>query len=338
MKLFSPNWRLKLAALFIASSTWGVVAYASNPVSNRDVQRVPVQVVAVANPNWVVINPLPAVAVSVSGLDHNVNGDANSKTPPFDPRSLHAGVDLSHAHLGENLVHVHVENTDSRVTVTQVVPDTVQVTLDEKDVVNKQIELPITIRNTPNGCCTAQNSNAVAKPDTVQLTGPKSLLARAVPYVEVDVTAATNDVVLPVDVKLHNVDPRVLSLVTIVPRQVTVTVPVTQVKKRVPAGVHPVRVGAVASGYQITDIKTAPDTVTVEGDPGLVANITSIDTAPVNLTGATSDVVQTVSFRPPAGVVVTDATQVTVHYFISRIPDVQPTPSPSPVPSPSPSR
>ena len=336
MRIFSNNWRIKLAALFIASSTWGVVAYASNPAVTRDIARVSIQVGALPNNNWVVISQVPPVTVSISGLDKNVNGDKQTQGG-LDPRKLHAAVDLSHARLGRNMVRVQVDVLDPRVTVTQVVPATVEVVLDEKDVVNRKLELPITIRNTPSNCCTVQNSNAGAKPDLVQLSGPKTLLARAVPYVEVDVTGATGDLLLPQPVKLRNVDPRSLSLITILPDHVNVSVPISQVKKRVPAGVHPVRIGSLATGYQITDIKTSPDTVTVEGDPGLVANITTIDTAAVNLTGASADVTQTVAFRPPAGVTVTDATQVTVHYFISRIPDVQPNPSPSPVPSPSPS-
>ncbi|HEV1996901.1 MAG TPA: hypothetical protein VGR61_02080, partial [Candidatus Dormibacteraeota bacterium] len=66
MSIFTRNWRLKLVALFVASTTWVVVAYAGNPVVGREIPRVPVQ----AGPppdNWVMVGKLPSVTVAVSG-------------------------------------------------------------------------------------------------------------------------------------------------------------------------------------------------------------------------------------------------------------------------------
>jgi hypothetical protein len=75
--------------------------------------------------------------------------------------------------------------------------------------------------------------------------------------------------------------------------------------------------------------------VIVEGDPGIVAAINQIDTDPINIGNATGDIVQTVNLRPPAGITIIGTSRVTVHYFISKNPSVQPSPSPTVSPSPS---
>ncbi|MDQ6748301.1 MAG: YbbR-like domain-containing protein, partial [Candidatus Dormibacteraeota bacterium] len=82
--------------------------------------------------------------------------------------------------------------------------------------------------------------------------------------------------------------------------------------------------------------KVSPDVLTIEGDPTVLAGISSLDTPAINLNGATSDVVQTVTVRPPAGVTIIGSAQVSVHVSIAKNPSVEPSPSPRPSPSPSP--
>lgn len=321
MSLFTRNWRLKLVALFFASTTWVVVAYAGNPVVVREVPRVPVQ----AGPppsNWVMVGKLPPVTVSVSGLQQSLAA--------FRPDSLHATVDLTGTHLGPNLVHIHVDNADLHVLVTQVQPAAVEVVLDERATVSKKVD--VQYKGKQNACCAA-GAYKIDSP-SVRISGPKSVVADANPQVFVDITDARGDVTVTADVRLANVDPRAAPLVTIDPAQVLVTVPLTPQTKAIPAGVEVVDVGEVAPGYRISDIKVSPDIVTVVGDPVIIATITSIPTAQISVNGASSDVVKTVALKPPNGVSVAGSTQVTVHIFITKNPQVQPTPNPSASPSP----
>jgi YbbR domain-containing protein len=323
--IFTSNWRLKLAALFIASTTWGVVAYAGNPVEARTIDKVAIQVGAPPN-NWVMVSQLPTVSVTISGLHQSVVG--------YQPANLHASVDLSSARLGPNVVHVALDNGDPHVAISQVTPASVEVILDEKDVITKKVD--VRTKGSENNCCVAQRSKATANPDTVRLSGPKSVLAKAVPFVQVDLSEARTDVQQNPDVRLDATDPKAAPLVTIEPKQVQVLVPVTPVKKRGQAAIHAPFVGQVAAGYQITDVKFNPDVLTVEGDPTLIEGVTSLDTPPVNISGATSDISQTLTVKPPAGLTIVGSAQVTVHVSISRNPAVQPSPNPSPSPSPSP--
>ena len=79
----------------------------------------------------------------------------------------------------------------------------------------------------------------------------------------------------------------------------------------------------------------SPTVVQVEADPGVLTNIHVIDTDPINIAGATSDIFATVSLHPPPGVVVLTKGPFTVHFLIKPNPQVQVTPSPPPSPSPT---
>lgn len=319
MSIFSRNWRLKLIAVFFALTTWSVVAYADNPVKTLDIGGVPIT--AAPPPNtWVMVSQLPQITVTVSGLQGNL--------ATFRATSLHASIDIASAHLGENLVHIRVDNTDSHLSIVQVQPASVDVVLDERDTVTKRVDLRA--KNSPNNCCVALNQKATSNPDSVRLTGPKSVVAKAQPFVVVDLTEARTDVQLTVDVQLDGVDRKSAPLLTVSPKQVQATVPVSNVKKRAQVAVNVPHSGQVAPGYVISDVQYNPDTVIVEGDPGLISSLTTIDTDRVSLAGATSDLVQTVTLRPPAGITVIGSTQVTAHFFIKQNPDVQPSPTPSP--------
>ncbi|MGI8608693.1 MAG: CdaR family protein [Candidatus Dormibacteria bacterium] len=322
MSRLARNWRLKLVALLFASTTWVVVAYAGNPVVAKDVPKVAVQAGPPPN-NWVMVGQLPAVSVSVSGLQQSLN--------TFRPDSLHATVDLSGTKLGPNLVRVHVDNADPRVLVTQVQPAALEVVLDERASVIKKVDVRYIGKQ--NACC-AQGAYRIDV-GSVKITGPKSVLATANPQVFIDITDARSDVSnVTADVKLANVDPRAIPLVTIDPAQVHVTVPITPVTKGKSTGILVVDVGEVAPGYRLADTKVSPDVVFAVGDPAIIEGLAGIPTAPVSVNGATSDVVQTVTLKPPNGVTIAGSTQVTVHIFIVKNSQVQPTPTPSASPSP----
>ena len=288
MSLVTHNWRLKLVALLVAATTWGVVAYAGNPVVSREISRVPIQAGPPPN-NWVMVGQLPQVTVSVTGLQQNLG--------TFRPDSLHAHVDLTGTKLGPNLVQVHVDNADPHVLFDQVQPAAVEVVLDERATVSKKIA--VQYKGQQNACC-ARGVYRIDD-DSVRISGPKSVIANANPQVLVDITDVRSDLTVTYEVKLANIDPRAVPLITIVPAQVTVTVPITPVTKAISAGVQVVDVGEVAPGYVIYDIKVSPDIVTVVGDPVIIATINTIPTAQVSVNGATSDVVQTVALNLRTG-------------------------------------
>jgi YbbR domain-containing protein len=67
-------------------------------------------------------------------------------------------------------------------------------------------------------------------------------------------------------------------------------------------GVRAAVSGTVAPGYWIESLTVDPSSVAVVGDPKVLANINYLDSAPLNVNGATSSIAQELRIVTPAGI------------------------------------
>jgi YbbR domain-containing protein len=314
------NWQLKVLAVFIALTTWSVVAYAGNPPNAQPFRGVTIER-GQAPKGLVLVKELAPVMVTVRGLQSSL---AN-----FRRESIHVSVDMSHAHAGTNLlpVAVHVDSPDNSVVFAGVEPSNIYAELDTLGTVQRKVNVNTTGK--PNTCCEAGTGAAV--PDTVTLQGPAKQLETAQAFVQVSIEAQGASVSAPgTPVQVVGPNKAVLTQVTAQPSQVTVTVPITAVKQEKPAGINPVTTGRVAPGFQIVDVQVSPAVCEISADPGVLSGVQTIDTEPISLAGATGDVVASVKLRPPPGVTIVNADTFIVHFVIKANPVVTVSPSPSP--------
>lgn len=319
------NWQLKLLALFLAGTTWSVVAYAGNPPSSEAFRKITVEHGQPPLGLVLVKEPAP-VTITVRGLQSSLGN--------FHRESLHASIDLGGAHRGSNLlpISVRVDSPDQSVVFGAVDPANAEVVLDQLATAQRKVDVRIT--GTPNSCCLAYARTA--SPDTVTLKGPAQQLETAIAFVVVSVDGAGTAIQHTASVQLESPDHKALAQVSAQPSQVTVSVDVTAVKQNKPAGINPITTGQLASGFSLVDVQVSPSVVQVEADPGILANIHAIDSDPINIGGATSDIFATVSLHPPLGVVILTKGPYTVHFVVKANPQVQPPPSPRPSPVPTP--
>jgi YbbR domain-containing protein len=315
MRYITHNWRLKLLSLFLACTTWVAVAYASNPPSsttrsiNVETGPPPAGLVPLTAP--------PSVNVTVYGLQHSVAS--------FDTKNLRASVDITGAHKGHNLAHVRVDNTDSHVLVRNVQPSTVDVVLDRVISATRKVDVRFT--GSPSSCCVAKT--AAVTPDMVTLTGPESLVTRAVAIVNVDVTdrAADTQATLPVKIEVPGQkEPQVTSN----PRQVSVTVPIERIQSQAKVPVLCCDWTGLSSGYRVVRYDISPISLVIEGNQDVLSKVTTLESEPLDLSGVTTDVIRTLVIRVPAGVTVLTKGPFTAHLFIQPQPGVTPGQSPSP--------
>jgi len=314
------NWQLKLLAVFLAASTWSVVAYAGNPPGTEVFRGVTVE--HGPTPAGLILLKEPApVTITVRGLQSSLGG--------FRRENVHALIDMAGTRRGPNLlpVRVRVDSADHSVSFGSVDPTNVDVELDQLSTIQRKVD--VRTHGTPNSCCAVRA--ATSSPDTVTLKGPAKQLETAVAFVDVDVEGRGGPVQdQKIDVQLETPAKKPLPQVSSQPGQVTVTVQITAVKQIKPAGINPIPSGTLATGYRIADVQVSPSVVEVEADPGILANIQTLDTDPISIAGATSDVVANVGLRAPTGVTVLTKGPFTVHFVIKINPVVQVTPTPSP--------
>jgi len=100
--------------------------------------------------------------------------------------------------------------------------------------------------------------------------------------------------------------------VSLEPSVVNVSVEITQAESSRALIVSPTVAGSPADGYNVVSVSAEPAVATVFGPESVVGDLATIRTQPVDIEGASGDVVRTVSLDLPADVSVSGGTSVTV--------------------------
>ena len=261
----------------------------------------------------VLVGDLPSVTVTVIGTAENLK--------QFDSRTLHVIGNFTNVKVGHDGVPIRVDNGDPNVTIDA--PSTVGVTVDELGSAPLTVSIE-RIRALPSGYHEQTSATSIT-PASVKVDGPKSKLVGIQAVVLVDlVDAATNGINKPYTVVIWDANKKVVPQMTVTPPQVTVkmVIQADAVTESRPVGWT--LTGQPAAGYRVTNVTIAPLEVLATGLQATLNNLL-LATDPVDISNAKSDIVRTVTIRPPAGVEVGQKT-ATVHVFISQAPGVSPSP------------
>jgi YbbR domain-containing protein len=300
------NWPLKVAAVAFATLLYATLVVSQN---QRTVD-VSVPVTAIKQPAGLVV---------LSNLDSvtQVKFFAPQDTPPLDSSSFRATVDLSNVDPKARRVSVpvHVEATDDRVQVLEVRPSRMSIELDQ--VVTRSVPVVVAKGPVPS----ALDVRApVLSASTVTVKGPASQVRR-VDRAEARIQIDPSGIDFDRDVELIPLDAlgNEIAQVEVEPAAVHVTVPVFADRRTKSLPVSPNVTGAPAPGFEIATIAVAPVVLTVEGDADQLAGLSTIDTAPISLAGATSNVSTTVGLALPAGVLPIGADSVRVTIAVRQV-------------------
>ena len=291
-----------------------MVAYAQNPTQSQK------HTLSIVNPTLpaglVVVGAVPPVPVTVIGTADNLR--------TFDQRSLHLTGNFSNVKVGTNKVPVDVQNSDPNVNIY--FPSSVSVTVDELGSATQTVSIERVHALAPG--FHEQASATTITPTSVKVDGPKSQLTgiEAVVLVDLDGLQAPG-INQPYAVVIRDAKTKKppLTKMTITPVQVTVKMVIQADAITVPKPVGWTLTGQPAACYRVSNVQIAPLEVQATGLQNTLTGLALLATDPVDVTGAKTDVVRTVTIRPPAQVDVTQKT-AQVHVFISLTPGVSPCP------------
>jgi hypothetical protein len=291
-----------------------VVAYAQNPTQSRTVQ-LPVATTSVP-PGLVVVGKVPPAPVTVIGTTENL--------AHFLPASLHVTGNFSNVKVGTNKVPIDVQNADPNITI--VAPSSVTVTIDDLGSATQTVSIE-RVNTLPPGFH-EQTTATTITPPTVRVEGPKSQLSGIQAVVIIDLANVTAPgSTAPVTVAVLNANKKAVPQMTVTPPQVSVKMVIQADAVTLNKPVGFTVTGQPAAGYRMTNVQVAPLEVQATGVQNTLAALLLMATDPVDISGAKSDVIKTVTIRPPDGVTVNQKT-ATVHVFIAPIPGVSPSPAP----------
>ena len=300
------NWPLKLAALVLACLLYvGLIA-----TQGSNTYPGPIPVTAANIPTGMVVTN------QLRPLDE-VRYIAPADLGRLTADDFHAIVDLSNLQATGTSqgVRVTVTATDPRVTILEVRPRTVSVVLDQD--VSATVPVNVVRGVAPPG---VDVGTTTYTPQQVQVSGPSTAVKRVV-AIRVDVALDPNGLDFDQEVQGTPVDASGTQVtgVTLAPRTIHVTIPLYKNKQSRNVPVNPVLTGEPAPGFRVSSVDVTPLTVTLEGEADVLAKLTTADTAPVQIFGATRTVTQVVTFALPTGVTPLSASTVQVTVQIAPV-------------------
>ncbi len=227
-----------------------------------------------------------------------------------DSASFRAVVDLSAVSptgLGTS-VPVRVVAIDPRIQVLDYEPRQITVHLDE--VITRTVPIRAVLGPIPTGLDIGQPILSITQ---TTVTGAASVVARVTEaQARLTVDASGIDINRTVDLLPVDAAGEPLLQVDLQPGNVRVRLAIFTNRQTRSLPVRPVVTGTPAVGFEVASVSVEPLVVSIEGDVDNIAALVFADTAPVVITGASSDITVDRSLQLPDGVQAPGVTAVRV--------------------------
>ena len=260
---------------------------------------------------------LPSVTLTLDG--------SSEETARLSEATVSAWIDLSHAHAGATLpLAVHVAGLPPSVTVDE--PPPVAVQLEPR----RRRQLPV--GSDGIGIAPAGFSFAlpVVTPRDAVITGTRAAVSSVVRLVaQADPDQAPGAVDEDFSVAALDASGSPVGNVSVTPSTVHVRLDLARALSRKTLIVSANVVGTLAAPYRFGNIEVSPATVAAEGRPEQLAAVGTLTTRPINVTGATKDIVERVAPLVPFGVRLSPAGPITVTVHVIAPPAVTPAAPPA---------
>ncbi len=303
------NSGLAVLSVVLAFGLWIVVTNSQNTVRTR-VLPVDIPVAAVDLPSDLAIaENLAPVRVRIRVED--------SVFQSLTAADFEATIDLEGLSVGDYELPVKVRALTNRggLRIEDVLPSKIGVKLVQ--LAGKSVPVNVEVRGEPPADFTM--APPVVQDSVADVLGPAAKVSRVTQVVaSVDIAGRTESVDQAARLQPRDQNGVLVSGVSVEPSFTQIKVEIKQTVYRRALVVSPQIVGTPAAGYNLVGISSAPSVVTVTGPRSFIEQAASIRTQPIDISGAKSDVVRSVSLDVPAGVEVLGGVNVTVSVNISE--------------------
>ncbi len=287
---------LSLAALslVLAFFFWAVATETSDPTEERAYpDAIPIEVRGVPEDRMAAYGAENSKARVVLRAPHSI-------WQILQTEDIHAYVDLSAASPGKNIsVPVIVEVLRGPAQVVEYSPQ--EITLSFEPLAEKDVPVLVVIDGTPALGYVARPPTYV--PQAVTVRGPESRVAEVV-RAQLRISVKEQRQNVTGDLAAQPVDQagNVVAYVEIIPKSISVSVPIEQLGNIRDMAVRVIVLGEPAEGYRVASVTVDPPIVTVIGRQDVIQQLSGyLDTDPVLLNGASASFTATVGLQLPEG-------------------------------------
>lgn len=279
------------SSLVLALLLWGWVTTREDPERTRNYSNVTVEVGELGG-NLVVVSAPPNAQITIKG--------PRSVIDDVEPSQVTARLDLDDVDKAGSYTVPIVVSAPDGVWSRRSSPENVQIQVEES--VAKQFSIVPEV--TGDVSSSRRVGQIVPEVSDVTVRGPSSVVDRiAKVALPVSIGNNTRDFDGTFTPVAQDKDGQAVTEVEISPATIKARVPIEAAGKVV--AVFANLVGTPAEGLSVLDQAVIPSTVTVDGDQAALENLISVQTEPVDITGATGNISRRVGIADlPAGVTV----------------------------------
>ena len=288
--LIVHNWPLKLGAVAFATLLYGGLILSSSAQLFEGA--VPIETSGLSS-SVTILSDLGAVR----RIRYLAPEDLGLR---LDSSSFRAVVDLSKVSPtgGRTSVAVRVIAVDPRIQVVDYEPRQITVQLDE--VISRMVPIRAVLGPIPSGLDIGE---PILSANETTVTGAASIISQvAEAQARLSVDASGIDINRIVDLLPVDAADQVLFQVDLAPGNVRVRLAIFTDRQTRSLPVRPIVVGTPAVGFEVASVSVDPLVISVEGDVDNLAPLEFADTAPVSISGASSDVAVDTPLQLPDGV------------------------------------
>jgi YbbR domain-containing protein len=312
LRWLTKNLSTLLLAFLLAVIVWVSAITTTDPTQERAFQPIALEIVGQAS-DLMIVNEVPTQAVLTIKAPSSIWSQLNN-----NPALVKAWIDVAGLGAGGHQVAVKTHVDLQPVLVRSVNPETVQIILEPLEHQDFSVELNV-LGEPPFGY---QKGTPIIEPPVVTVSGPESALAQVERLsTTLNISGSSQTVVASVPVNALDANGVPVPGLTITPKQVTVTQPISILGGYKNLAVKVVTKGQVANGYRLSNISVTPPTVTVfSSDPQQVEALPGyVETVPVDLTGLTDDTEFNTALVLPTGVTLVSEPSVLVYVGVATI-------------------
>jgi YbbR domain-containing protein len=318
LRWLATNVRIFLLAFALAVVVWVTAVTAANPdVTQTYPSPIPIEYIG-QDPGLVMTGTVPQdVQVTLrapkSILDSLTTGEA----------SIRAVIDLTGLKAGTQSVAVQLQVTARPVRIISVTPQKFDLILE--NLVTRTLPVELTLKGKP--AIGYKTGEVVLDPAEAVISGAESLAARVTHVLaSQDITNARQGVEASLSLRAVGEDNAEVPGISVNPNKIKVSVPVIQQGGYRDMAVKVMTTGQLATGYRLKNISAAPLLVTVysENLPLIESLPGYVETAPIDIAGASENITTHVSLALPEGVLLIGDQTVSVQVEIVAIEDSRP--------------